>query len=198
MNALNYIAATQIEEIASQLEEQGYQIVVSPLDTKNSFEVKAQPYHLTATKCCSKEVFQAIERTRLTEVRNKHLREQAHQEGFTRFWVGITNPPFESQAEIEGVDQQLFDHLVANMPDHLAELPAEVQIERVTQVGFDRVAVTDSATRVVGNGVVEVEVANRLFDFPLNFDVELNHELRLKMVHDITTDTSSFYEDLES
>ena len=198
MNTLEYREATIIEDIASQYQNEGYRIIVSPLEVGNTFEVKAQPYHLTATKCCSKEVFQAVERTRLTEARSERLGERARQEGFTRFWVGITNPPFESQAEIEGVDQQLFDHLVANMPDHLAELPAEVQIESVTQIGFDTVAVTDSAIKVVGNGVVEVEVANDLFDFPLNFDVELNHELRLKMVHDITTDTSSFYEDLES
>jgi hypothetical protein len=76
------------------------------------------------------------------------------------------------------------------MPDHLSLLPAEVHPILVTQVGFDTVAVTDSATRVVGNGVVEVEVENCLFYFPLNFDVELNHKLHLKMVHDITTDTS--------
>jgi hypothetical protein len=57
----------------------------------------------------------------------------------------------------------------------------------------------------VGNGVVEVELENGFgktlvreeFGFPLSFDVELDHNLRLKHVHDIAANTAGFYNSRE-
>lgn len=70
MNTLEYFKASKIEEIASQYQEQGHQIVVSKLEIE-SFEVRPLPYHLTATKCCRKFALEVVERTKLTDERRK-------------------------------------------------------------------------------------------------------------------------------
>ncbi|MGB0387964.1 MAG: hypothetical protein ACPGWR_24370 [Ardenticatenaceae bacterium] len=110
------------------------------------------------------------------------------------------SPPLHTEGEIEGLDQELFDYLVTNVLDHLAELPAKVCLLSVGQIGFDSVSVTDLAIKAVGNGIVEVELEDgfektpvREFGFPLNFEVELDHNLHIKHVHSIRANTSGFY-----
>ena len=86
------------------------------------------------------------------------------------------------------------------MPDHLAELPAKIRLLSVDQIGFDSVSITGLGVKAVGNGVLEVELDaprgaafGEQFSFPLSFDVELDHHLRLKHVHDIAANTAGFY-----
>jgi len=124
--------------------------------------------------------------------------------------VGLANFPPDTNAQIEGLEEEIFNHLIHDMPEQLVELPARVRVESVGQVGLDSLDVTISGIKVVGNGIVEVQLENgyrvaeeingnlnshsRKFAFPLNFDVELDHNLRLARVHEITANTSSFYQ----
>lgn len=198
MNALEYFKAFKIEEISSQYQEQGHQIVVSKLEIESPFEVSPLPYHLTATKCCRKLAHEVVERTNLTDEWVDRLREQAHQEGFDTFMMTIQSPPAQTSAHIEGIELEIFDYLVENQPDQIAELPAKVRPLSVEQIGVNSVSLMAKGMRVVGNGVVSVELENGeemwQFGFPLSFEVELDHQLRLKVVYDITADTSSFYQ----
>ncbi|MGB0389406.1 MAG: hypothetical protein ACPGWR_31670 [Ardenticatenaceae bacterium] len=212
MNALQYIEATRIEEIASQHQDKGYQVVVSPLELGAQFEIGSHSYDLIATKC-SEKLAQGVtirgESGKSVE-QLMNLREQAHQEGFDSFTLTIASPPLETKGQIEGLDQEIFDYLVVNMPDQLAELPASILVESVGQIGISEVGMTLDGIRVVGSGVVEVTshddmgLENRSgraksgweFAFPLCFDVELDHQLSLKHVHDIAADTGSFYQSL--
>ena len=203
MNALHYIEATQIEEIASQHQDKGYQVVVSPLELRDSFEINSHSYDLIATNFGQKLAQGVTMRGKSGKSVEQlmELREQAHQEGFDTFTLTIATPPLETKGQIERLDQELFDYLVVNIPDKLAELPASVLVESVGQVGFDSVSITGLGVKAVGNGVLEVELENGFgqtlvreqFGFPLSFDVELDHNLRLKHVHNIAANTAGFY-----
>ena len=202
MNSFRYIEAVNIENIGSRYENEGYQVIVSPLELGSPFQIKPIDYTLTASKCCRKFVIEVVERGQLDQEseRLEKLREQAHQEDFYDFLLGILSPPLHTEGKIERLDGELFDYLVTNVPDHLAELPAKVRLLSVGQIGLDSLSVTDLVIKAVGNGIVEVELENgfektpvREFSFPLNFDVELDHHLRLKHVHDIAANTSGFY-----
>lgn len=205
MNALQYLEATQIEEISSQYQNSGYQVVVSPLELGAPFETSSHSYDLIATKCCNKQAVGVTMRGQSGKSVEglMELREQAHQEGFDTFVVGILSAPPHTEGEIEGLEQGIFDHLVVNIPEQLAELPVSVQVESMGQIGLSDVAMMLDRIRVVGSGVVEVGLENgygrnaehgkREFAFPLSFDVELDHDLRLKHVHDIAANTAGFY-----
>jgi len=111
------------------------------------------------------------------------------------------SPPLETKGQIEGLNQELFDYLVVNVLDHLAELPAKIRPLSVGQIGFDSVSVTGLGVKAVGNGVLEVELENGFgqtlvreqFGFPLCFDVELDHNLRIKHYYDIAVKIACFY-----
>lgn len=204
MNALKYMEAVKIEEIASHYQETGYLIVVHPIEIEYAVETKLLPYHLTVKSEHHKQAIQVT--TREDDDQSVEqlmtLRDQAYREGFDRFRLTIAGLKDQTETQIEQLDQEICHYLAQDVPDHLAELPAKVQIEKVDQVGLDSLSVMVSGMRVVGNGVVTVGLENGYvekkeegwqFDFPLSFDVELDHDLHLKVVHDIATDTSSFY-----
>ncbi|MGB0387339.1 MAG: hypothetical protein ACPGWR_21170 [Ardenticatenaceae bacterium] len=200
MNNLQYIEAHEIENVASQYQNEGYQVRVSPLELSEAFETRPIGYPVMATKCCRKVAFAVVDRTKLTEESKQldTLREQADKEGFYDFLLGILSVPPHTEGEIEGLNQELFDYLVVNELDHLAELPAKIQPLSVGQIGFDSISIMDLGVKAVGNGVLEVKVENgaafgEQFGFPLSFDVELDHNLRLKHVHDIVAQTAGFY-----
>lgn len=205
MNAVEYLEATQIDQIASEHQAHGYQIMVSEFEAPSQFKTKTLPYHLTATNCCRKLALEVVERSCLAEERLDDLRTQAHQEGFDSFVLRYVSPPPHTDAQVEALDRELCGYLLVNLPDHLAELPAKVAVQSVGQVGLEKVAMTVEGVQVVGSGVVEVALdapsgyqkkapETWAFDFPLNFDVELDHSLRLKHVHSLTADTSGFYQ----
>lgn len=211
MNTLEYLEATKIEDVGSLLTQSGYQVIVSPLEVKTLFEIEPDGYALIATKYDKKlamEVTLPSENGKpVAELMQR--RDQAYQEGVDEFILGLANFPSETNAQIEGLEEEIFNHLIHDMPEQLLELPARVRVESVGQVGLDSLDVTRSGMQVVGNGIVEVQLENgyriaeetngklkshRLqFAFPLNFDVELDHNLRLARVHEITANTSSFY-----
>lgn len=211
MNTLEYLEATKIEDVGSLLAQSGYQVIVSPLEVNTLFEIGRDRYALIATKYDKKLAMEVT----LPSNQDKYVaglmqkRDQAYQEGVDQFIVGLANFPLETNAQIEGLEEEIFNHLIKDMPEQLLELPARIRVESVGQVGLDSLNVTISGIQVVGNGVVEVQLENgyrvteeingklnshRLqFAFPLNFDVELDYNLRLARVHEITANTSSFY-----
>jgi hypothetical protein len=124
-------------------------------------------------------------------------RDQAYQEGFSQFVLGVPYFPPHNLAWVSGLEGVIFNYLINHVPAQLAELPAQVQVESVGQVELDSVSVTPLGIKAIGNGVVEVVLQHGYpaFAFPLSFDVELDHNLALKGVQQITADTSSFYSD---
>jgi len=205
MNALQYLEATQIDEIASEHQAHGYQIMVSKFEAPSQFKTKTLPYHLTATNCCRQLALEVVERSCLAEERLDDLRTQAHQEGFDSFVLRYVSPPPHTDAQVEALDRELCGYLLVNLLDHLAELPTKVAVQSVGQVVLEKVAMMFEGVQVVGSGVVEVALENGYqrkapqqltwaFDFPLNFDIELDHSLRLKHVHSLTVSPSGFYQ----
>jgi predicted DNA-binding antitoxin AbrB/MazE fold protein len=199
MNALQYIEIAKTEEIASEYKTKGYQVFVSPFD-------REPKYDLVAMKNGRKVAIEVIARSKLSQEskRIRKLRQKARQEGFDRFRLAVVSPPREIPVKVEGLLQKVFGYLAANLPDELAQLSSHVRVKSLTQVDVDEICITVGGIRVAGNGVVIVELEDDdeiedgfdgdIEDFPLNFDVELDHTLKIKAVHEIVADTSSFYQ----
>lgn len=198
MNALEYLEATKVEEMASQLKQTGYQIVVSPLEVNIPFDIGPVAYDLIATRNGSKLAMEVALDSKNGKSVDELMqrRDQAYQEGFSQFILGVPYFRAYALAEIEGLEEVIFNYLINHLPEQLAELPAQVQVESVEQVELDKVSVTPLGIKAIGNGVVEVELQHGYpaFAFPLTFDIELDHNLALKGVEQITADTSSFYQ----
>ena len=198
MNALEYLEATKVEEMASLLKQTGYKIVVSPLEVNIPFEIGPVGYDLIATRNGSKLAMEVALDSKNGKSVDELMerRDQAYQEGFSQFMLGVPYFPPHSLASVSGLEGEIFNYLINHVPEQLAELPAQVQIESVGQVELESVSVTSLGIKAIGNGVVEVELQNDYpaFAFPLTFDVELDHNLALKRVQEITADTSSFYQ----
>lgn len=199
MNVLQYIEMAKTEELASEYKTKGYEVFVSPFDNEPK-------YDLIAMKGGRKLAIEVVARSKLRQESKKigQLRQKARKEGFDRFRLAVVSPPREIPVEVEGLQQKVFNYLVANTPDKLTELSSHVRVKSLTQVDVDSISITGRGIRVAGNGVVVVELEDDdqiedgfdgdIEDFPLSFDVELDHNLRIKAVHDIAADTSSFYQ----
>jgi Holliday junction resolvase len=197
MNAVQYLEAAKVEEIASQYQREGYEVLVAP--------VHDYGYDLIATRGNRRLAIQVKARSELRKGADeiRRLREQASRQGFDEFRLVVVNPPREVSVEIAGLDRELFDYLANNLPANLEQLSSGTRIENVVDVDIDSVEVTTEGIKVVGSGTVEVELAygsdtgqegySWSTNFPLSFDIELNHNLYIQRVNDMDVDTSSFY-----
>jgi len=125
--------------------------------------------------------------------------------GFDEFRLVVVNPPHETRIDVPGLDDQLLLFLGENGSTELDALPGVTRVEDVSYVDIDAVELTTDGTRLVGRGVVSIELeqgggADRdgvtwETDFPFTFDVALSHDLRiLGERSSIHVDTSGFYE----
>ncbi|MDQ3815141.1 MAG: hypothetical protein M3347_14525 [Armatimonadota bacterium] len=193
MSATQYLEAAKIEELAAQLQREGYE-VVAPADE----------YDLVAMKGDEKLAFIVKAKTSLPLETGKinHLRRRAQERGYNGFRLIVVNPPHEATITIDHLDENLLAYLSNHIPDELARLAPNVSIENVTALTIDLVQAQAGTPglRVAGDGVVEVSWRrngngeSENWDFPFFFDVELDRSLQLATVRKLTVDTSSHYE----
>lgn len=197
MNALQYLETAKTEAIAAEYKTKGYDVFVSPFDSEPK-------YDLIAIKGRRKLAIEVVAHSNLRRESEKisKLRQKARKEGFDEFRLAVVSPPREIPVEVEGLQQKLFDYLAANVPTELAQLASHVRVKSLTQVDVDSISITARRIRVAGNGVVVVQLEDDdeiedgfdgdIEDFPLNFDIELDHNLQINVVHDIIADTEGF------
>jgi hypothetical protein len=198
MNAVQYLEAAKVEEVASQYQREGYEVLVAP--------VHDYGYDLIAMRGNRRLAIEVKVRSELRKDAEqiRHLREQAQQQGFDEFRLVVVNPPREVAVEIEGLDEKLWDYLVNHISSDLDELSSGTRIVNVIDVDIDSIDVTVNGIRVTGSGIVEVELEygggeerdglTWSTSFPLTFDVELDHTLDIADVYEMKVDTASFYE----
>ncbi len=196
--AARYLEESKIDELVRQLTQQGYEVerpsrdedfdLVAVKDRRRiAFEVKASPGDAANVE--------DIVRHRGTALAS----------GFDEFRLVVVNPPHETRIDVPGLDDQLLLFLGENGSTELDALPGVTRVEDVSYVDIDAVELTTDGTRLVGRGVVSIELeqgggADRdgvtwETDFPFTFDVALSHDLRiLGERSSIHVDTSSFYE----
>jgi len=193
--ATKYLVLAKIEEVASKLRADGYDVTV-PDD----------PFDLVAAKAGKKVALEVIARAELRDEAKsiQKLRERARSAGFDEFRLVVVAPPKQTSVTIQGFEQQLSDHLVSNLPPELDALSTGTVVLDVTDTELDSVEVAPEGVRVSGMGVVEVELnygggaqrdgLSQHTDFPIDFDVRLTPDLRIEQVDRVEVDTSSFYE----
>jgi hypothetical protein len=199
MNAIEYLEAAKIEEVASQYRERGYEVKVSPTELRSA-------YDLVATRGDQRIAIEVKARSNLREnaAQIKRLREQALEQGFDEFRLVVVNPPREVSVEIEGLGRLILEYLLNNVPQNLDQLSSRTLISGVNNVEIRSIEVTAEGIRVVADGTVDVELDASTeqeldglgwsTDFPISFDLGLDHQLRISRVNELEVDTSSFYE----
>lgn len=197
--AAEYLEAAKIEEVAKDLEAAGYTVV------RHVHEGDIV-YDLVAAKDDRKVVYEVQAGSQLGKSAGtiRRLREQARERGYDEFRLVVVNPPRERVVEIPGLDGIFFDHMVNNIPQELDMLSSHTLLEGVSQLDINAITVEAAGIRVVGSGVVDVELEygggrepdglSWETDFPFAFDVLLNHALEVEEVYELRIDTSSFYE----
>ena len=197
-----YIKATYIEKTAAEYEEQGYKVQISPIDLSYPYETQPQSVDIVGTKDGHKLAVEVVAWAKLGQDAKKIalLRQQAYAEGFDEFQLVVVRSPRQISANVEGIEQELCTYLQENLLDELAALTQEVRVINVEKVKIDVISIDSSTIRVAGNGLLIVDIyydldGDRFWEddyFALKFDVELDHELHLKSIHQLVADTSSF------
>jgi len=198
--ATRYLEESKIDDLARQLERQGYNIVAREQRNGNiSFD-------LVASKDGQTIAFEVKARTgdRVSATEIARLREQAFEQGFDDFRLVVVNPPHETVVEIPGLDDLLFAYIGERRGPELDDLPGAVRVESVDNLDIDAIEITTNGIHLAGGGTVRVNIdyddgdaydgLSLETDFPFTFDVILSHALQIEQVGSFRVDTSSFYE----
>jgi len=192
------LEASKVEEIASKLRDEGYDVVLEPTGPDAGFD-------LIASKDARKLALQVKARSVLDRYLEEihRARARARGEGYD-FRLVIVSPPQEVRVNIEGLQEEIARCLRENLPRELKALSPDTAVKRVADLEIDEIDVTAEGINVSGLGVVEVEVTPHDngtgeasawdTDFPLRFDLLLDHRLQIQEVHKLQVDTSSFDE----
>lgn len=195
-HALEYLEKASIEETASRLRSEGYAVespvsgpdlgidlVASKGDRKIAVQVKARP----TLRDSAKEI--------------GRIRDSARARGFDEFRLVVVNPPHERDAEVERLDREIGRWIEENSAE-LASVASRVRVLDVLSIDLSRLEVAKDHIRVAGTGIVLVECemdgggerregTSWTTDFPITFDLKLNHELMIESVERMEIDLSS-------
>lgn len=197
--SVQYLEAAKIEEIASQLHNEGYEVIISPGGTYEG-------YDLIATKGDEKLAVEVKVNSQLRDSAEliKYLQKRAVEHGIDEFRLVVVSPPREVSVEIEGLKRELLKYLRKRLAESDYEDLGIDSIDSVTEIEVDSIEVTIDGIHVVGNGVVKVhfyplsvgdsDTKPLRWNLPLAFDLELSHKLGILQVYGMSLDTSTLDE----
>lgn len=200
--SIDYLEAAKVEELTSQLRDQGYTVTVHPGG-------EDQGYDLIAEKDNRKVAIEVKFNGRLRESAEtiKALRRRAIERGYNEFRLVVVSPPHETDVHIEGLDKKLLEYLRQSPPEALKNVSEEPQIETISDLDIDSISITADGTRVNGNGIIRVaecledgvyvtdfplSTLKWVTNFPFSFEIRLDNELKITDEHMIDIDTSSW------
>ena len=196
-NIHKYLEIAKAEEVASQLEEQGYTVdrqselgdVIFDLLAKKDDHFVA--YEITARATIPGSMSQM-----------QRLRDTAQRNGY-EFRMIIVVPPHEISVEVDDLEENILDHVVNNVPDKLAELSTNTCPDSISDLEFDVVRISKGAIYIQGTGSIDVHLefdggeerdGVTMYDsYPFDFSLELDRNLEIEFL-DINVNTTSFYE----
>jgi len=132
--------------------------------------------------------------------------------GGYKFIVVVATPPKEKKLEILEINELLFNYFIEDgIPDELDLLSTHTTIDEIIDVDIDEISINGKSILIKGDGVVSVELQygsdgdqlrndgfkttdNYPFEFELTLEYNVNKELEIVDVSELTVDTSSFYE----
>lgn len=213
--SIDYLEAAKIEEVASQLRGDGYEVTISPTGPDGGYDIVAR-------KGDKKVAVEVKVNSQLRDSASliKTLRRRALELGYDEFRLVVVSPPREVKVSIEKLEEELFKYMVQNLssifaghsPEILEELGVadinEINLVGISEVGVDELDIKTDGVQVVGNGVAEIEVEEPSFwsagfppqpgswtkwktDVPFRFNVILDHDLTISRAQEIEVDTST-------
>lgn len=196
-----YLEQAKLEELERQYRSKGYEVDLPKRKTRQDFDLVARGQG-------RRIAVEVRARSQLKESAREiaGLRELAQAQGFDEFRLVIVNPPRASTTEVIGLDAILAKRLSEDVPEELRSLASNVVVEQVDSVQLEQVMIRPDRIHVVGTASVEVlleygggaegEGYSAEQEFPLDFDLELNGDLRVEAVPAprISVDVSSFAE----
>jgi|GEM_PF-1464997 Holliday junction resolvase len=117
----------------------------------------------------------------------------------------IVNTPERIEVEIEDLENTLHEYLVnSEFPSELYDVASTAFINDVVDLEIISLHVGKDEIRVKGHGTIEVTLeygggedrdgVTSTDEFPLDFDVSMDHDLNITSAGEIRVDTSSFFE----
>lgn len=219
--SIEYLEAAKIEEVASQLRGQGYDVTVSPTGMDEGYDIVASK----GDKKLAVEV-KVNSQLRDSAALIKTLRRRAIDHGYNEFRLVVVSPPREVRVSIEKLKEELFRYMEQNLSSTLAvhsQTPRELGLSDINEIrligigeiDIDSIDITTDGIQVVGNGVARIELGYWEIEegpfwsagfppqddraltkwktgVPFTFNVILNHDLTISKVQNIEVDTSSF------
>lgn len=212
--SIDYLEAARIEEIASQLRDEGFSVTSNPGGDDQGFD-------LVAERNNKKIAVEVKFNGRLSESAEtiKALRRRALNHGYDEFRLVVVSPPREVRVSIERLGEELFNYigaqdllsvLAGHHVNDLFELGLpegkEIRLIGVGQIDIASIDISVDGVQVVGNGVVEIEfdywalqeepvLTTWKTDLPFAFDIILNRDLTISKALRIEVDTSSLLGD---
>lgn len=195
---LDYLEAAKVEALATEYRGAGFEVIEGYRNGVEKYDLLARK----AEQTIAVEVkARAALGTALDEIR-RH-RALAQQAGYD-YRLIIVNPPRERKIEVDGLESALFAHLLKHSPSGLARISSRIVLDRVSVTDINAIEVTTDGVYVVGTGMAEatIEYSETIPDvgvsieaeFPLSFDVVLDHQLQVKEARTLDLDVSDFYE----
>src|SRR5437870_2273892 len=187
---LEYMAKAAVEQIASEYQEKGYEVVR---------EAKIADFRVDLMVRKDKEIvifemkyddWNAEKRQAVKNIRNKVV----HELG-AKFNLVLVNLPEHPSIEIEGLESVFFDLLPEYCADELSSLATHTWIDEISDIEIEVLSMQKNEMEVQGTAVVSFGLqygSDGDFDrgdgirtsgsFPLHFHVQLDRDLHVKAV----------------
>jgi hypothetical protein len=198
---LEYMAKAAVEQIASEYQEKGYEVV-------GESEFPGIRADLIVKKEKEIIVFEIKAGNWDAEKRQsvKHIRNRAVHELGAKFKLVLVNLPEPPSIEVEGLELIFFELLPEYCADELSRVATHTWIDEIADIEIKYLLIQKDEIEVQGSAVVSLGLQYgsdsdftrgdglRTSDsFPFHFHIVLDGNLKLKEVHSLEMDISDFF-----
>lgn len=191
---LKYIEQAAIEQIATEYQQQGYEIKPTFQDFGADLIVQKGEEIIVVE----------IKAGRWDDKRRqavKELRNRAVHELGAKFNLVFVNLPQEPEIEVEGLEGLFFELLPEQLVDEFSKLATHFWPNEISDISFESISVQKDGIDIAGNGIITLGLQYgsdsdykhddglRFIEaYPFHFYLALDHNLEIKEVYEIEVD----------
>jgi len=193
-SSLDYLEQAKVEELADSYREQGYDVRVEGDEHDRAFDLVARKGGRTIA-------VEVKAQARLKDFAGQlaRLRKIAKDRGYSEFRVNVVNPPHQVSVEIQDLARQLKEYLAQHFPVD----SGRGAITGVFGIQFDELEIRRAGIQARGSGVIlltlssdpgkDADTISGEAEVSFQFDVLLDHELRIQEVRSIRLDAPDLF-----
>lgn len=199
-----YLHSIAIDQLSDEYIEKGYEVI-------KEYQIGKFQVDLIAKNDKEIIVFE-IKTSKLTLEKKKSIAEignYVRKHNNYRFLLVIATAPKNKELQIDGIELELFNSFIEDVPNELDALSTHISIEEIIDVDIDEINISDKFIFVKGDGVVNIQLqfgsngdqdrddGFKTYDsYPFDFDItmEYNDGFKITEINSLNIDTSSFYE----